>query len=145
MLPDYDEVPNWPPPEISDIVYDTASTEFHRFLRDNSFNKFPNWSVEASHSIRYLIEVKTTTGSCSTPFFMSKKQYQLMREHALGAGEEMIEAPKTVYVIARVYNLLGNNIKMALFVDPWHLKDDVLEFVADPWKVIAPEPGRTRH
>jgi hypothetical protein len=30
--------------------------------------------------IEYLVEVKTTTGPCSNPFFMSRKQYQLVRK-----------------------------------------------------------------
>lgn len=45
-------------------------------------------------------------------------------------------APADLYVILRVYNLLSNQMPPKAYINPWHLRDDVLEFVADPWKVV---------
>lgn len=150
VLAEYAELRSWPPPETSDFVYETSSPLFEDFVRQRSYNRdqFPSWPAFGRRPIKWLIEVKTTTGPCSTPFFMSKNQYQLMKHHAFNRGvlplqAPLIARPKTVYVIFRVYNLLSNNIGLAIFVDPWHLKDNVLEFVADPWKVIPPEPTTT--
>lgn len=150
VLAEYANLSSWPPPEISDLVYETNSSLFEHFLRRRSYNRdqLPSWPVSGGDPIQWLVEVKTTTGPCSTPFFMSKNQHQLMKDHALNREVSQFQAPliarpKTVYVIFRVYNLLNNNIGLAIFVDPWHLKDNVLQFVADPWKVIAPEPRIT--
>jgi hypothetical protein len=71
---------------------------------------------------------------------MSQNQYNLMREKANDPSQ--LEPPKAVYIILRVFNLLTSRIGMEVYVNPWNLKDGVLEFVADPWKVVSPEPRR---
>lgn len=137
--PSYSELQAWTAPEIADIMYEDNSGQMETFLRKISFQSFPQSSTASEwgpgEPIEYLIEVKTTLGPCQTPFFMSMNQYQLMRRHAIS---DTGGRPRTVYMIARVYNLLSDNIGMEVFVDPWRLKDDVLEFVADPWKVVPP-------
>ena len=130
--PDYAALRNWPAAEIADLMYKDNTGEFENWLRRCSRHSFP--SLPQDGEIQYLIEVKTTTGPCSSPFFMSKNQYQLMRQHRL-ENEGGMER-RVVYVIVRVYSLLGGNIAMELYVDPWRLRDEFLEFVADPWKVI---------
>lgn len=150
ILAEYANLQSWPPPETSDLVYEDNSGLFEQFVRQRSYNgdQLPHWPALGGNPIKWLIEVKTTTGPCSTPFFMSKNQYQLMKHHTLNREvlpfqATLIGRPSTVYVLFRVYNLLSNNIGLASFVDPWHLRDNVLEFVADPWKVIPPEPRTT--
>lgn len=60
-LPDYADLQRWPAPEVSDFVYETDLDMFQQFLRGQSFNQFPVWADTLFGSIRYLIEVKTTT------------------------------------------------------------------------------------
>lgn len=118
-------------------MFEDGSGEFERFLRVNCSLGFPESNVSniwgPGEPIEYLVEVKTTPGPCRTPFFMSMNQYKLMRRHAIWNARGR---PSTVYIIVRIYNLLSSRIGMEIYVDPWRLKDNVLEFVADPWKVI---------
>ena len=136
VLDDYYDLQAWNQPEVSDIMYTNSSSTMEHFLRRHGHNVIPEF-LRSDSQIQYLIEVKATTGPCVTPFFMSKNQYQLIRQHALASQEGR---PRTVFVIMRVYNLLSNNIGLEIYVDPWSLKDTTLEFVADPWKVIPPHP-----
>ena len=69
---------------------------------------------------------------------MSMNQYKSMQRFRSSPNQDT--PPADLYVIARVYNLLTEHIGMEVFIDPWHLRDGVLEFIADPWKVIAAEP-----
>ena len=139
LLPEYSNLENWSFPEVSDIVYETASTRFEEFLRGNAVNSFPSWDQSPDlEPIKYLIEVKTTTGPSSTPFYMSRNQYKLMEEHKFPAAEGTIARPRTVYVIFRVYNLASDNIGLKIFVDPWWLRDDLLKFKSGSWTVYGP-------
>lgn len=132
--PDYTGLTNWPGPETADFVYRDGSGRFERWLRRTSKHPFP--ALPQDGEIKYLIEVKTTTGPCKTPFFMSQNQYRLMKKHRLANDDDDGATSRTVYVIMRVYNLLLSNVTVELYVDPWRLRDTVLEFVADPWKVV---------
>ena len=80
------------------------------------------------------LEVKTTTGPCTAPFFMSQNQYRLMQDKVY--DQNSAAAPEDLYVILRVYNLLSGDTRMRAYINPWHPKDNVLQFVADPWKVM---------
>ena len=42
--------------------------------------------------------------------------------------------PKQVYVIIRVYDLFADETEHCIFVDPWRLNGNVLEFTVDKWK-----------
>jgi hypothetical protein len=122
-------------------MYDGNCVLLQAFLRQNTSHPYPAWldnDNTTSTPVQFRIEVKTTTGPCSTPFFTSMNQHKSMQRYKMDRSRGT--HPPDVYVIARVYKLLTSKIGMELFIDPWHLKDDVLEFVADPWKVIAPEP-----
>jgi hypothetical protein len=71
---DYSDLQPWRHRETADIVYhDTEGrlTEMlvtKEYLNDEWLHKTP----------KYFIEVKTTTGPCNTPFYMSGNQYQLV-------------------------------------------------------------------
>jgi hypothetical protein len=66
-----------------------------------------------------------------------------MKSNALEPGQR----PRKVYVLIRVFNLLGGNIGMRIFVDPYRLKGHILQFDTGPWLVtprsqLAPQTAR---
>ena len=140
--PDYTNLPRWSGSEVSDIVYETSSYALEGYLRRHAFNRFQTWPVvnfgATTERIRYLIEVKTTTGASSAPFFMSSNQYRLMEEHRLTEEDDATTRPKTVYVIFRVHNVASGKIGLQIFVDPWHLRGDTLKFSSGSWTVTGP-------
>ena len=140
-LPEYQDEPPWSGREISDIMYKGKCPRLMDILRENTTFPYPAWleSVMTSAKVHYHIEVKTTSGPCSTPFFMSSNQYKLMREKACEPNSPT--APKELFVIMRVFNLFSRNIGLQVYINPWHLRDTALDFVADPWKVIPSETG----
>ncbi|KAK2016841.1 hypothetical protein LZ32DRAFT_688797 [Colletotrichum eremochloae] len=80
---------------------------------------------------KYFIEVKTTTMSCETAFYMSKAQYQKMRDNVIAEDSD------TLYVIFRVYNLGQENIGLKVYVDPEALRlAGRLKFTGDSWSVV---------
>ncbi|KIX09215.1 uncharacterized protein Z518_00294 [Rhinocladiella mackenziei CBS 650.93] len=139
VLPEYAEEAAWTGREISDIMYKGNCSHLMDFLRQNTVHPYPPWldSSTSAFPVQYHIEVKTTPGPCSTPFFMSENQYKLMRDKA--CNPQSRTAPADLFVIIRVFNLFSRNIGIQAYVNPWHLRDTVLEFVADPWKVFPCE------
>ena len=126
--------------EDADIVYtDDEHGTFESFLREHAHNSdFPTLPDDDDGAgivpLQYLIEVKSTPGPCNMPFFLSKKQYKLMKQHAI---ERQRQEVNTVYVIVRVYNLFTSNIDMEIFVDPWELKGNDLKFEANKYIVTT--------
>lgn len=120
-------------------MYKGNSPILMEILRRNTKFPYPPWleSVLTSTAVHYHIEVKTTSGPCSTPFFMSGNQYKLMREKQCDPHSPT--APKDLFVIMRVFNLFSRNIGLQVYINPWHLRETALDFVADPWKVIPSE------
>jgi hypothetical protein len=139
ILPEYQDVTPWSGREISDIMYKGSCPRLMEMLRQNTTFSYPAWleSPTISAAVHYHIEVKTTSGPCSTPFFMSGNQYRLMREKACESHSPT--APKDLFVIVRVFNLFSSKIGLQVYINPWHLRDTALDFVADPWKVIPCE------
>jgi hypothetical protein len=133
--PDYRDLAPWTGQEVSDLMYTGNSFQLTTFLikasRPHAHPRF--LSQFLARPVKFHLEVKTTLGPCTTPFFMSQNQYRLMREKA--CDQESWDTPEELYVVLRVYNLLSKQIGVRAYVNPWHLKDGVLEFVADPWKV----------
>lgn len=141
ILPEYADEPSWHGREISDIMYEGNCPRLMELLRENTTCPYPAWlgleSGATSMStpvVNYHIEVKTTSGPCNTPFFMSSNQYRLMRDKA--CPNDLTEAPRDLYLIMRVFNLFSSRIGLQVYVNPWHLRESALEFVADPWKVV---------
>ena len=136
VLHEYKNEAPWSGREISDIMYIGRCLRLQDFLRQNTSHTYPQWldSDIAPHPVQYHIEIKTTSGPCSTPFFMSQNQYKLMRQKA--CDPQLRTAPTDIFVIVRVFNLFSSRIGVQVYINPWHLKDSVLEFVADPWKVV---------
>ncbi|KIW72175.1 hypothetical protein, variant [Phialophora macrospora] len=135
VLPEYATEPSWYGREVSDIMYKGNCPRLMDMLRRNTTFPYPAWLESGTSTpVNYHVEVKTTSGPCSTPFFMSSQQYRLMRDKA--CPPDSTTAPRDLYLIMRVYNLFSSRIGLQVYINPWHLKDRALEFVADPWKVI---------
>ena len=71
---DYTFLQPWRQSETADIVYHDVESKLTGILVDKGY--VDEWWLGATP--KYFIEVKTTTGSCSTPFYMSWRQYQLV-------------------------------------------------------------------
>ena len=66
-------MPTWSGRETADITYNDESGVLTGILIDNGYLSAETWT---GARVDYLIEVKTTTGPCRMPFFMSKHQYR---------------------------------------------------------------------
>ena len=71
--PEYADMGPWSGRETSDIVYDDVQGELTDFLTSRNYLSRDQW---ADRRPQYFIEVKTTTGACETPFYMSNGQYE---------------------------------------------------------------------
>lgn len=72
--PEYADLSHWPNRETADLVYSDTQGDLTRILVDAEILS-DDWS---SRRPKYYIEVKTTTGPCGTPFYMSGNQYRLV-------------------------------------------------------------------
>lgn len=70
---DYADMPAWSGRETADITYNDTAGALTGMLIDRGYVKRDEWQ---SARPKYFIAIKTTTGPCATPFFMSKGQYQ---------------------------------------------------------------------
>ncbi|KAJ4123151.1 hypothetical protein NW768_009679 [Fusarium equiseti] len=83
--PDYAGLSHWSRRETADLVYVDASGRLTNILIEAGILAAEQWSEKQP---KYYFEVKTTTGPCKTPFYMSGNQYRLVSSihHAI---EEM--------------------------------------------------------
>ncbi|KAH6986493.1 hypothetical protein BKA56DRAFT_670643 [Ilyonectria sp. MPI-CAGE-AT-0026] len=130
--PEYTNMEAWNRRETADLVYPDTTGHFTDTLIDCGYLDHDEW-----HGARpkYYIEVKTTTGPCGTPFYMSGNQYRLMgRIHHTEDRSE-------VYMIFRVFWLNSDRIGMCIYFDPEQLRQDGrLVFTGQTWS-ITPGPG----
>ncbi|KAF4924992.1 hypothetical protein CGCVW01_v003742 [Colletotrichum viniferum] len=77
--PDYALMEPWSGRETSDIVYEDVSKQLTSLLVRQGYLE-TRW-LSRARGPKYFIEVKTTTMSCETAFYMSKAQYQRMRNN----------------------------------------------------------------
>ncbi|KAM0556994.1 hypothetical protein ACHAPJ_005673 [Fusarium lateritium] len=111
--------------EIADLVYDDAEGTLTSLFIDNGYLTKEDWEGKKP---KYLLEVKSTTGPCHAPFFMSKRQYQRIYDHQHDAS--------TVYVILRVFNVGKASVQLRIYVNPAQLEeDDQLVFTAETLSV----------
>lgn len=73
--PEYADLTRWPNRETADLVYPDTQGDLTRILVHAEILN-GDWSTRRP---TYFIEVKTTTGPCGTPFYMSGNQYRLVR------------------------------------------------------------------
>ncbi|OCL02139.1 hypothetical protein AOQ84DRAFT_424260 [Glonium stellatum] len=127
----YDMVP-WNGREKADITYNDRDGVLTSLPIDKGYLR-----PDICPGIRpkYFIEVKSTTGPCDTPFFMSKYQYQRMQN--MSNGESGFSNPDCVYVIFRVFNLGQGGVGLRVYVDPdvMRMKGE-LSFTAETWSVV---------
>lgn len=71
--PDYADIRKWPGTETSDLTYQDIQGELTSLLIDAGQLDGEVWRHRRPF---YFLEVKTTTGPCNTPFFISKRQYE---------------------------------------------------------------------
>ncbi|KAF4959046.1 hypothetical protein FGADI_1924 [Fusarium gaditjirri] len=125
--PDYADLTHWPNRETADLVYSDTEGHLTGVLVDAEILSV-DWSARRP---KYYIEVKTTTGPCGTPFYMSGNQYRLMERihHSSDFAE--------VYIIFRIYFLLDKaQINYCVYPDPKKLQDDrQLIFTGMTWSV----------
>ncbi|KAI0136379.1 ino80 chromatin remodeling complex protein [Xylariales sp. AK1849] len=133
--PEYATMEPWVGSETSDIIHADCEGALTRCLIEKGYLARDMWS---SRRPKYFIEVKTTTMSCETRFFMSKAQYRRMKDNAITA-----ESRDTIYVIFRVYNLGQDNMGVRIYLDPETLRlSEQLRFTAETWSVV---PKIRRH
>ncbi|KAH6874355.1 hypothetical protein B0T10DRAFT_205754 [Thelonectria olida] len=125
--PDYTNMESWNRRETADLVYIDTAGHFTDTLIGCGYLDHDEW-----HGARpkYYIEVKTTTGPCHTPFYLSGNQYQLMGR--IHSNEDRSE----VYMIFRVFWLNSDRIGLRIYFDPEQLRQDgQLVFTGQTWSV----------
>ncbi|KAJ3572163.1 hypothetical protein NPX13_g5141 [Xylaria arbuscula] len=123
--PDYADMAPWTGRETADIVYPDASGNFTSLLLDSGyFNRDNNAGAWRAARPTYLIEVKTSTQSANAPFFMSRRQFQRMREYTNPAAALSNSQHATIYVIFRVFNVDKDSIGGRVYLDPEQLRRD---------------------
>ncbi|KAK4235362.1 hypothetical protein C8A03DRAFT_36794 [Achaetomium macrosporum] len=126
--PDYSDMEPWERRETADIVYEDVESVLTEWLIDCGYLDRAHWQDARP---RYYIEVKTTTGPSVTPFYMSRRQFELMR-----AVHSDAEERSRVYMIFRVYGLESERIGMHVYLDPEYLRlDGQLVFTGEVWSV----------
>ncbi|KAI0182894.1 hypothetical protein EV127DRAFT_40641 [Xylaria flabelliformis] len=127
--PNYADMEEWHGRETSDIEYWDVQSTLTGELIENGFLARDSWEGKLPH---YYIEVKSTTGSCDTPFYMSKAQYQRMQDNT-----NETENTSTIYVIFRVYWLGQENMGLEIYLDPESLRrSGQLKFQGELWTVV---------
>ncbi|KAF2170402.1 hypothetical protein M409DRAFT_35953 [Zasmidium cellare ATCC 36951] len=128
ILEDYTGMRGWAAPETSDLVYDDTFGDFTSLLIDHGYLNQSEWRNARPY---YYLEVKTTTGPCGNPFYMSKGQYQRMMK--IHHEQERRE----VYIVFRVFEIESEErMAMKVYVDPAQMDlDDQLVFTGENWSV----------
>ena len=70
---DYADIEPWYGRETADITYHDNEGRLTDLLIGYGYLDQETWGDRKPN---YLLEVRTTTGPCDTPFYMSKHQYQ---------------------------------------------------------------------
>ncbi|KAK7425103.1 hypothetical protein QQX98_000017 [Neonectria punicea] len=128
----YSEMPPWIGKETSDIVYHDTDRVLTELLVEKGHLQREAWLKKTP---RYFIEVKCTTGKCDTPFYISKGQYQRMKDYANAASSPLVSP--TVYLVARVFNMNKSTVDLRVYLNPEKLRQEShLAFTAETWSVV---------
>ncbi|UPK97203.1 hypothetical protein LCI18_008138 [Fusarium solani-melongenae] len=123
--PDYVGIQPWNHRETSDLEYADSEGALTELMIDNGYLERDIWENKKP---RYYLEVKTTTGPCEAPFYMSKSQYRLMHECQDSTDE--------IYVVFRVYEVEKAAVQLRVYVNPARLEDmGRLIYTAETWSV----------
>lgn len=142
--PDYENIEPWHTRETADLVYADTHGHFTNTLIGCGHLNHEEW-----HGARptYYIEVKTTTGPCRTPFYMSRNQFELasdsgefsrvMANYSQMGRIHRRNDHSMVYMILRVFGLQSDKIGMCVYLDPEQLRQDGrLSFTGQTWSVV---------
>ncbi|KAF4454615.1 hypothetical protein FALBO_15799 [Fusarium albosuccineum] len=97
-----------PSPSAQDTLAD-HSGQMKVFLQEAGLNLSSEWSG----STTYHLEVKTTAGSCSEPFFVSQNQVNMMKRFD--------NDPNNAYVPIRVFDIDADSPGLKFYPRPWNL------------------------
>ncbi|KAI1188940.1 hypothetical protein F5B17DRAFT_450976 [Nemania serpens] len=127
--PEYTDMDEWRGRETSDIEYWDVQRKLTTELIEKSYLDRDTWEGKQPS---YFIEVKTTTGPCETPFYISKAQYQRIQDNVNGTN-----TGSNIYIIFRVYWLGQDDIGLAIYLDPESLRrSGHLKFQSELWSVV---------
>ncbi|PWY95999.1 hypothetical protein BO94DRAFT_601049 [Aspergillus sclerotioniger CBS 115572] len=132
ILPEYSTMTAWHGRETADIAYDDHDGVLTSLFIDKGYLREDIWRGETP---RFHIDVKSSTGACQTPFYMSKHEYRRMQE--MSNGKSQSENADVVYVIFRVYDLGQRSMNVKVYVDPEVRRvREELVFTAESWSVV---------
>ncbi|KAF4976018.1 hypothetical protein FZEAL_7274 [Fusarium zealandicum] len=135
--PDYSDMLPWTGRETADIVYFDRKRELTTMLADKGYLDRTAWQNKKP---LFMIEVKSTTGHCRTPFYMSKRQFQMENSNTTLSP---VVSP-IIYVIARVFNVGKPNVDLKIYMDPEKLRQDGTH-TATPHPHPHPHPLHDNH
>ncbi|KAJ1562827.1 hypothetical protein HK405_007268 [Cladochytrium tenue] len=118
-LPEFNET-NWLSKAnnnaISDFKYVDTHGAFANWLDQRGAFDLTSSRPVSNGAVTYYIEVKSTTGGCDMPIYVTNNQFQLMRKHSRAVAPE--GEWSTIYVILRVYNVESDAPQIGALVDP---------------------------
>ncbi|KAF2738695.1 hypothetical protein EJ04DRAFT_549620 [Polyplosphaeria fusca] len=128
----YSGLKSWYGKESGDLIYTDSDRSLTKWMKGQCEESFVAELENHQGPIRYLIEVKTTTGPCSREFYMAHKQFELMEDCSIGD----VSGERLVYVLFRVYEVSSGDIGFRVFLDPWRLRKSELLFeTTGQWEV----------
>ncbi|GFF32149.1 conserved hypothetical protein [Aspergillus udagawae] len=128
---DYTDLEPWNGRETADITYSDREGILTALFIDKGYLD-ATWTGARPH---YFLEIKTTTSSWETPFYMSRYQYERMR--TMRPVDTGPDNQLSVYVIFRVYNLGRDSVGMKVYVNPGLMEmSGELVFMTETWSVV---------
>ncbi|KAL3476148.1 hypothetical protein BJX99DRAFT_270598 [Aspergillus californicus] len=128
---DYADLLPWSGRETADIRYTDTEGVFTSLLITKGYLS-ESW---AGKTPEYYLEVKSTTSSVDTRFFMSDSQYHRM--HTIGDTMSDSGNKSAVYVIFRVFNVGTGSTSLQVYVNPGLMEQrNELTFTAENWSVV---------
>ncbi|KAE8338025.1 hypothetical protein BDV24DRAFT_177138 [Aspergillus arachidicola] len=129
---DYTDLEPWGGRETADLVYTDSEGTLTSFLVAKDYLSSERW---AGKRPRFYLEVKSTTSTCETPFYMSKYQYERMQTFSEDESESSdLDA---IYIIFRVFNIGTDSVGMKVYVDPERMRRRRhLVFTAETWSIV---------
>ncbi|RMZ39655.1 hypothetical protein CA14_010174 [Aspergillus flavus] len=129
---DYTDLKPWGGRETADLVYTDSEGTLTSFLVAKDYLSSERW---AGKRLRFYLEVKSTTSTCETPFYMSKYQYERMQ--TFSEDEPESSELDAIYIIFRVFNIGTDSVSMRVYVDPERMRRRRhLVFTAETWSIV---------
>lgn len=125
----YTGITQWTGVETTDIVYNDKDSQLTKLLVQSG-HLTHLWQ---GRTPTFYIEVKTTMGDVSNPFFCSQNQFERMERTEMSVFDFN---KNEIYLIARVCGLGRSRMGLKLYLDPWSLRrTQQLKFHADVYSV----------